>query len=124
MMNQKHSVSIKTKNRQIGKELERIALSSGGFRLCDPKERPDLLIFELSEKFDEEFQLIESLLASNAVGEVFVTSDAPDTNLLLRAMRAGTKEFLAQPLSEMEVKTALAAFKKRAQQSSCDRTGP
>ena len=52
MMNQKHSVSIKTKNRQIGKELERIALSSEGFRFCDPKERPDLLIFELSEKFD------------------------------------------------------------------------
>ena len=118
MMNQKHSVSIKTRNRQIGKELERIVLAAGGFRLCDPKERPDLLIFELSEKFDEEFQLIESLLASNAVGEVFVTSEAPDTNLLLRAMRAGTKEFLAQPISEVEVKTALEAFKKRTQQSA------
>lgn len=117
-MNQKYSVSIKVRNRQIGKELECIVLAAGGFRRCDPKERPDLLIFELSDKFDEEFKLLESLLASNAVGEVFVTSEAPDTNLLLRAMRTGTKEFLAQPLGEMEVKTALEAFKKRTHQST------
>ena len=118
MMNQKFSVSIKARNREVGKELERIVLAAGGFRLNDPKERPDLLIFELSEKFDEEFKLLESLLASNAVGEVFVTSQAHDTDLLLKAMRAGAKEFLSQPLNELEVKTALAAFKKRMQQST------
>ena len=76
------------------------------------------MIFELSEKFDEEFKLLESLLASNAVGEVFVTSQTHDTDLLLKAMRAGAKEFLSQPLNELEVKTALTAFKKRMQQST------
>ena len=108
------------------KELERIVRSTGGFRFNDPKERPDLLIFELSEKFDEEFKLLESLLASNAMGEVFVTSLTHDTDLLLKAMRAGAKEFLSQPLNELEVKTALTAFKKRMQQSSSkepDRNG-
>ena len=63
-------------------------------------------------------QLLESLLASNAVGEVFVTSQTHDTDLLLKAMRAGAKEFLSQPLNELEVKTALTAFKKRMQQST------
>ena len=118
MVSQIFSVSIKAGSREIRKELERIVLAEGGFRLNDLKERPDLFIIELSEKFDEEFKLLESLLSSNAVGEVFVTSQAHDTELLLKAMRAGTKEFLSQPLNELEVKTALAAFKKRLQQST------
>ena len=62
--------------------------------------------------------MLESLLASNAVGEVFVTSQTHDTDMLLKAMRAGAKEFLSQPLKELEVKTALTAFKKRIQQST------
>ena len=118
MVSQIFSVSIKAGNREIRKELERIVSAAGEFRFNDPKDRPDLLIFELSEKFDEEFKLLESLLASNAVGEVFVTSQTHDTDLLLKAMRAGAKEFLSQPLNELEVKTALAAFKKRMQQST------
>ena len=118
MMNQKFSVSIKFRSREVGKELERIVSAAGEFRFNDPKERPDLLIFEMSEKFDEEFKLLESLLASNAVGEVFVTSQTHDTDLLLKAMRAGAKEFISQPLNELEVKTALTAFKKRMQQST------
>ena len=116
MVSQIFSVSIKARSREIGKELERIVSAAGEFRFNDPKDRPDLLIFELSEKFDEEFKLLESLLASNAVGVVFVTSQTHDTDLLLKAMRAGAKEFLSQPLNELEVKTALMAFKKRMQQ--------
>jgi pilus assembly protein CpaE len=117
-MNQKYSVSVRVRNREVGQELERILLAAGGFRLSNPKERPDLLIFALSEKFDEEFKLLESLLASNAVGEVFVTSEVNDKDLLLRAMRAGTKEFLSQPLNELELHAALAAFQRRMQVSN------
>lgn len=117
MITQKHSLKIKANNRQVNKELERIALSGGEFRLQESKEKPDLLIFELSDKFDEEFKLIESLLHANSVGEVFVTSEKQDTNLLRQAMRAGAKEFISQPVDEAEVKGALEAFKKRRRQS-------
>lgn len=118
MMNQKFSVDLQVRSKRVGKELERIVLTAGGFRIRDSGERPDLLIFELGEKFDEEFKLLESLSASNAVGEVFVTSKKQDTNLLRRAMRVGAKEFLSQPLDELEVKTALEAFKTRQKQSA------
>jgi pilus assembly protein CpaE len=52
------------------------------------------------------------------VGEVFVTSRNHDTDLLLRAMRAGTKEFIQQPLNEREIQSALSGFKKRQKQSA------
>jgi pilus assembly protein CpaE len=38
-----------------------------------------------------------------------------DADLLLKAMRAGAKEFLAQPLDEGEVKAALLSFRRVAQ---------
>jgi pilus assembly protein CpaE len=120
MISRKISVKIEAKNNDTGWELEKTVLSSGGFRLHTPEtgERPDLFIFELSENFDEEFKLLHSLLAAGEVGEVFVTSDRKDADLLLKAMRAGTKEFLSQPLDELEVKTALESLKKRVEQIS------
>jgi pilus assembly protein CpaE len=118
MSNQKYSVSIKVKDRQKAKKLESITLASGGFRLSGAKDRADLLIYELSDKSGEEFKLLESLKASNAAGEVIVTSERQDTDLLRQAMRIGAIEFLAQPLSKMEVKSALDAFIKRKKQSA------
>jgi pilus assembly protein CpaE len=47
------------------------------------------------------------------VSEVFVTSAVKDADLLLKAMRAGAKEFLSQPFDEAEVREALLSFKKR-----------
>jgi len=119
-MNQKISVRIKAKTTDLGRELERMVLSAGGFRLQTPqdRERSDLFIFDLSEKFDEEFRMLHSLLTSGEVGEVFVTSDRKDTDLLLKAMRTGAKEFLSQPLDELEVKGALESLRKRFQQSA------
>jgi pilus assembly protein CpaE len=126
-MNQKISVRIKVKSEDLGKELERMVLAAGGFRVHSPddRERPDLLIYELGENVDEEFKLIQSLLASNGVAEVFVTSDKKEADVLLKAMRAGTKEFLHQPLDELEVQTALLSFKKRMEQTpGSKRAGP
>jgi len=118
MISKKISVKIKAKSSDTGGELESLLLSAGGFRLSSPedKERPDLFILELSENPDEEFKLVQSLLASSKVGEIFVISKKKDADLLLKAMRAGAKEFLSQPLDELEVKQALESVKKRMQQ--------
>ncbi|RLB95115.1 MAG: hypothetical protein DRH76_08535, partial [Deltaproteobacteria bacterium] len=98
--------------------------NTGGFRLTDPKERPDLLIFEPGENFDKEFKDIETLLAADAIGEFFVTSQNQDTDLLLRAMRAGSKEFIKQPLEEREVREALQSFQKRKLQTAFREQAP
>lgn len=118
MNNQRYSVSIKVKSREKAKMLESITMAAGGFRLCGVKDRPDLLIYELRDKSGEEFKLLESLKNSNAIGEVMVTSERQDTDLLRQAMRIGAVEFLAQPFSEMEVKSALDAFRKRKEQTA------
>jgi pilus assembly protein CpaE len=118
MSDQEICVRISVSTAELGKQLRDIISSSEGFRVHSEKEanQPDLLIFELSENFDKEFKLIESLLASNAVGEVFVTYRKAESDLLLRALRIGVKEFLSQPLGKEELKEALASVKRRKQQ--------
>jgi pilus assembly protein CpaE len=119
-MNPTITVKIKTNNPTLGDEIEQIVIASSGFRLQQPgdSERPDLLIHELGANPDEEFKLIQSLLEAKAVAEVFVTSDKKDADLLLKAMRAGAKEFLAQPLDEAEVKAALISCSRRMAQAA------
>ena len=109
MQDQEIYVKINARTNEVLSLLREIISSTPGFRLHAEKEghRPDLLIFELSENFDQEFKIIESLLASNTVGEVFVTSSKTDSHLLLRALRTGIKEFLEQPLDKEELKGAL-----------------
>ena len=122
-MNQKIAIRIESRNPGIKQELEKIILSLGAFILSKQKERPDLLIYELDDAPEEEFKLLQSLVESNAVGEVFVTSRQPDTDLLLKAMRAGIKEFFTQPLNVQEIKSALSAMAKRRQQAASHETG-
>ena len=119
-MNGNISVRIKVRSNDLGKELERIVYAIGGFRLSGPEEthRSDLLIYELGENVDEEFKVLQTLLDSNVVNEIFVTSKKKDADLLLKAMRAGTKEFVSQPLNELEVRESLLSFKKRMEQPS------
>jgi pilus assembly protein CpaE len=109
-------VYMKVENRIVRKKLEQIIQSEPGLRVqvFDKTMRPDLVIYELGDDTERDFQVLQSLMNSNVLGEVFLTSDRTDSHLLLKAMRMGVKEFLLQPLNEQEVRQALAGFKARS----------
>lgn len=115
MSEQTIKTKINTNNVLLKKRFEDIISSTKEFCIqqVTEKNRPDLLIQDLSEDYEKDFRFIESLLSSHSVEEVFVTSRNSGSDLLLEAMRSGAKEFLGQPLNEQEVKQALAKFKKR-----------
>jgi len=117
-------VHVKVGNRIVRKKLEEIIQSDRGLRVrgSGDTRRPDLVIYELGNDTERDFQVLQSLMNSDALGEIFLTSDRTDSQLLLQAMRIGAKEFLLQPLDEEEVRQALAGFKTRREPSG--RTGP
>ena len=86
MINSKFSVKIRTSDSALESALEAMALNAGGLRVLasGSKERPDLLIFELSENFDEEFKRLQSILSSNGVGEVFVSEEDQEILEIIR----------------------------------------
>ena len=112
-------VHVKVENRQVRKRLEEIIQSDPALRIqaFDKTQRPDLIIYELGDDTERDFKVLQSLMNSDALGEVFLTSERTDSQLLLKAMRMGVKEFLIQPLNEQDVRQALAGFKARTGQS-------
>lgn len=115
MQNDDLTIKIEAKNPDVARKLERFVRSLEGMQIqqLGTGLGVGLLIFELGEDIDQELQYVESLLGSNAVGEVFLTSPIRSSEILMKAIRTGAKEFLSQPLGEEEVKKALLRCKQR-----------
>jgi pilus assembly protein CpaE len=108
-------VRIEVKSPEARKTLEQILGSLEGFSVqtVEDKGRPDLLVFELGTDMERDFRYVESLINTEAVGEVFLTSERQDQEVLLQAIRTGAKEFLPQPLEADEVRSAFEKARKR-----------
>jgi pilus assembly protein CpaE len=119
MANQNAYVKIKVGSAQILRQLETAVASIEGLEVQNGGDgrRTDLLIFEVGNNLQKEFEIVRTLLSSSAVTEVFVTARKTDPALLLQTMKAGIREFLSQPLNETEVREALEGFRKRMQAS-------
>ncbi|WAC06794.1 MAG: AAA family ATPase [Thermodesulfobacteriota bacterium] len=119
MLDNKKRVKIDTKDQMLKKKFEYIISSTGGFEILseDDKQPADLLIFEVGTDTDHDFHVIQSLLQSEAVTDIFLTSKKSDQDLLLQSIRIGAKEFFPQPIKDDEVKKALKKFREGPQSS-------
>ena len=110
-------VRLEVKNPENLRVLEKTIRAHGGFEIQGEGsgDRPDLLVFELGPNPEEDFRTIQTIISMDQAGEVFLTSGELGPEVLLKAIRIGAKEFLSQPLSEVEVGEALARFKARNQ---------
>jgi pilus assembly protein CpaE len=108
-------VRLEIKSKELGVTLGRVINSTEGFRLCDPGDAGpfELLIMELGKDIEREFQIVQSFSNLGTIKEVFLTAPQQDPQVLVRALRAGIREFFPQPVSEQEVRQALASFKQR-----------
>jgi len=110
-------VKVEIKTSSVRKDIEAIITSFEGIAILRPDDtrRADLLIYELGDQVENDFQLIESLKNVNLVGDVFLTAKNPAPELLMRAIKIGAKEFLSQPVDPNQIKQAFEVFKKKAQ---------
>jgi pilus assembly protein CpaE len=115
MPNNTVHVKVETKDPDLGRELEDIIRSVEGFSVqsSDDGSRADLLIFELGDDTEQDFQVIHSLLDVDAIADVFYTSRYSDPAVLVQAMRTGGKEFFSQPIKEKEVRQALENLREK-----------
>ena len=74
--------------------------------------RCDVYIFELADNPDYALELVESI-CTYCAATVFVYSPKTDSELLLRCMRAGAREFLKFPLTRAKVDEALVRASAR-----------
>jgi pilus assembly protein CpaE len=110
-------VKLEIKNSSVRSEIEAIISSFQNVAILRPDDarRADLLIYELGDQVENDFQLIESLKNVNLVGEVFLTATNPAPEVLMRAIKIGAKEFLSQPIDSNQLRQAVEAIKKKAE---------
>lgn len=80
-----------------------------------PNTPYDLLILEIGEDLEGGFDQVRSIQASGLVQDIFLTSTRMEPDFLIRALRAGTQEFIPLPLKKEEVTAAIQKFLKKIQ---------
>jgi pilus assembly protein CpaE len=117
------SVRLQIRQQRVKEELEEIVSSLGGFRLQNSGSQLscDLLILEIGDDLQKEFQNIHAIMSSGAVREVFLSSSRTESDILIQALRAGIKEFFPQPIKKEEVSEALLKFKGRGEKGRISR---
>lgn len=109
-------VELSIQGAETKKALEEIIAAKEEFQIKDIKDTtpPSLLILEVQENPEETFSVIRDLVKAARGTEIFLTASTLDSAMLLEAMRAGAKEFLAQPIQKKEVEDAFVRFQERA----------
>jgi pilus assembly protein CpaE len=110
------SVQFAIKSPEVLDSFTKIVKGLEGFSLEKDKNahRVDILVLEIGNSPETEFETISSLLHENAVEILFLTSARMTPDILLPALRAGAKEFFQQPINKDEV---VGAFDKILQKS-------
>jgi len=123
MQNSIYTIKLMLKSHKVNRVIIDILRASSGFEILqkDDTRKPDLLFFELGQDSEKEIALVESLLETDKVGEVFLTSEHAEAKVLMRAIRLGVKEFFSQPINKDEVKLAFQRFIKKREQSAIKR---
>jgi pilus assembly protein CpaE len=110
------TVRLAIRDETVKKGFEEMVSSVDDFHIIHGKGESvlaDLLILEIGSDLEREFQLIQSLQNLGTGTEVFLTSRHSDPAVLVKAIRAGAKEFFAQPIQTQEIRDALERYRER-----------
>jgi pilus assembly protein CpaE len=75
------------------------------------QDKPSVVIIDISDNPDYALDVIEKLSIQEKNTIIFVTASDISANIILKAMRAGAREFLAKPVQLSELKSALEKVK-------------
>lgn len=120
------SVQFAIKTPEVLDSLTRIIRGLSGFSLQDGKNshRVDILVLEIGNSPETEFETITALLKENVVETLFLTSAKMTPDVLLPALRAGAKEFFQQPINRDEVVEAFQKILRKSTQAHQDSKSP
>lgn len=110
MGNEALTVRLESVNFRAKEEFIEIIRSVKGLELIDLTGRCNLLILEIGRNPEKDFRRISEIQASGEADEIFLTALQVDSNMLIKALRSGVKEFVPQPLKKDEVVESLLKF--------------
>jgi pilus assembly protein CpaE len=70
-------------------------------------EKPHIVFIDLTENIDLGIETIEKISSKNKFSLIFVSSENVQTEVVIRAMRAGAREFISKPVIIEDLSSAL-----------------
>lgn len=86
------------------------------------KEQPGIVFADISNESDKVFEFIEKVLSNQKQTKFVVTASGYDTNSVIKAMRAGAREFLPKPVIKDDFDKTVNKIKEQmlgAEQTNC-----
>lgn len=77
------------------------------------ENRPSILIIDISHKTELALDIINKISANHKTCKIIVTSSGYSTETIIKAMRAGAREFLPKPLIKDDFVTAMSKIKEQ-----------
>ncbi len=106
------AVKLNIINPEAAARLKEVVSAVQGFSISNNGSPCDVMVMEIGQDLDREFKHIEQVKAKGLARAVFLTSSRKDSEVLLRALKTGVKEFFPQPVNKEEVVAALEKLKK------------
>ena len=115
-------VTLALNDREERKKLERVIASNYMVRLTDGEsDDMGVLIYEPGDSVEEDLPHIIHALESGQAEDVYLCGDHANSDILIRAMRSGIREFLQFPIKEDELRAALMRTAMRGSLSTDER---
>lgn len=108
-------VKLDIKNPEVAADLKEVVSSVPGFMISSNGIPCDVMFVEIGHDLDKEFKLVEQIRAKGQAREIFLTSSRKDTEVLLKVLKTGVKEFFHQPLNRDDVIASLTKLKRSAE---------
>ncbi len=77
------------------------------------EERPAIVIIDISQKTDLTLDIVAKISTNHKTCKILVTSSELSTDTVIKAMRAGAREFIAKPIIKEDFITAVEKLKKQ-----------
>ena len=93
IMNDKIRVGLQIRNQKVRWDFEEVLSPFNELSLQEfaPDKSYDLLILEIGEDLEKDFERVQSIQNSGLVQDIFLTSSRLEPELLIRALRAGAR---------------------------------
>jgi pilus assembly protein CpaE len=111
-MSETLKVKLDIKNPETKSFLIEAVSAVPGFTISSNGAPCDVIVMEIGADPSEEFRFVEQIKAKGLAKEVFLTSARQDSEMLLKALKTGVKEFFPQPINKAEVMVSLAKLRK------------
>jgi len=126
MLTRKKTVRLEIQNDRVREHFAVVIASMEGFLIQSMHDTmpADLLILEIGDDTAQDFDTLARARATGKAKDFFLTSKNVSPDVLIQALRTGVKEFIPQPLNEVELRKALLKYRDGSESAPAQPKGP